>query len=303
VWEADRVPTQRRHQQDGRRQEDVVRSEGLIVVGVDGSDSARRAAEWAADVASAWSAPVHLVHAAPGGIADSTSVPSWLQELHDAVERVGVDEVESLVVSGSATDALTARSRGAGLVVVGSYGEGAQSGMLAGSAALALVEASECPVAVVRGAAPGLAPPRRGPVVVGTDGAMDDDALHLGAALAVGLGARLSVLHAWSDIVEDARGVHRATSSGTDLAALAVARLDACLRPLRETHPDLPIERHVVDDTALRALLEQATDARMLVVGHRRAAGPGRRMGSTSRGLVAFAPCPVVVTAHGRERR
>ena len=124
--------------------------------------------------------------------------------------------------------------------------------------------------------------------------------LHLGAALAAGLGARLSVLHAWSDVVEDAQGVHRRTSSGTELAALAAARLDTCLRPLTETHPGLPIERHVVDDTALRALLEHASGARLVVVGHRRGPGSGRRLGSTSRGLVAFAPCPVVVTAHGR---
>jgi nucleotide-binding universal stress UspA family protein len=124
----------------------------------------------------------------------------------------------------------------------------------------------------------------------------DDDALYLGAALAVGFGARLSVLHAWSDVVEDAHGVHRTTVSGTELAAQAVARLDRCLRPVREANPGLAIERRVVDDTALRALLEQAAEARAVVVGHRRGSGDGRHLGSTSRGLVAFAPCPVVVT-------
>ena len=273
-----------------------------IVVGVDGSDSARHAAEWAAEVASAWRAPVRLVHADHGRTEEPTSDPAWLRELHDAVERVGVDEVESLVVPGSATDALTARSRGAGLVVVGSYGQGARSGMLAGSAALALIEAAECPVAVIRGTAPLLAPPRRGPVLVGTDGVTDDDALYLGAALAVGFGARLSVLHAWSDVVEDAHGVHRTTASGTELAAQAVARLDRCLRPVREANPGLAMERHVVDDTALRALLEQAAEARAVVVGHCRGQGGARHLGSTSRGLVAFAPCPVVVTDLGRNR-
>ena len=59
------------------------------------------------------------------------------------------------VVPGPPADELIARSRGAGLVVVGSYGEGSRSGMLAGSTALVLVEAAECPVAVVRGVAPG----------------------------------------------------------------------------------------------------------------------------------------------------
>ena len=273
-----------------------------IVVGVDGSDSARHAAEWASEVASAWRAPVRLVHADHRRTEERTSDPAWLRELHDAVERVGVDEVESRVVPGPAVDELITSSHGAGLVVLGSYGEGSQAGMLAGSAALALIEAAECPVAVIRGTAPLLAPPRSGPVLVGTDGVTDDDALYLGAALAVGFGARLSALHAWSEVVEDAHGVHRTTASGTELAAQAVARLDRCLRPVREAHPGLAIERHVVDDTALRALLEQAAEARAVVVGHRRGSGDGRHLGSTSRGLVAFAPCPVVVTDLGRNR-
>ena len=274
---------------------------GAIVVGVDESDSARHAAEWAAEPASAWGVPVHLVHAVPSGPGDRPHDLPWLRELRAAVERTGVDEVESRVVVGSAVDGLLDRCRGARMLVVGSYGEGARSGMLAGSAALALVEAAECPVAVVRGSAAGLAPPRRGPVLVGTDAADDDAALQFGAALAVALGARLSVLHAWSDVVEDAGGLHRTTSSGTELVALAVARLDRCLVPLRKAFPQLPVERHVVDDTALRALLEQATGARAVVVGHRRGSGSTRRLGSTSRGLVGFAPCPVVVTRSGRD--
>jgi nucleotide-binding universal stress UspA family protein len=94
--------------------------------------------------------------------------------------------------------------------------------------------------------------------------------------------------------VEDAAGLHRAAASGTELAARAVQRLDRCLAALREVHPGLPVERHVVEDTALRALLELAATARVVVVAHRRGAGD-RRLGSTSRGLVAFAPCPVVV--------
>ncbi len=279
-----------------------MRSKGLIVVGVDGSDSARHAAEWAADVASAWRARLCLVHTVPDGAAEATSDPPWLRELHGAAEHAGVDEVESSVVAGSPVNELVARSGSAGLVVVGSYGQGSGAGMLAGSAALALIEESVCPVAVVRGAEPGLAPPRHGPVVVGTDAAADGDAaLHLGAALARGFGTRLVVLHAWSEVVEDARGVHRATSSGTELAFQAVARLERCLQPLREAHPDLSIERQVVDDTALRALIEQAADARVIVAGHRRGSGRDRRLGSTSRGLVAFAPCPVVVTGAGRD--
>jgi nucleotide-binding universal stress UspA family protein len=266
-------------------------------VGVDDSASARHAAEWAAELASVRRAALHLLHVVPDGSDDGDADRPWLRELCDAAERTGVDRVDSRVVAGSAAEQLVERSHDAGMIVVGSYGEGSRSGMLAGSAALALVEEAACPVAVVRGSAPSLPPPRRGPVVVGTDAVAEDDpALRLGAALAVALGARLSVVHAWTDVVEDAEGLHRTSASGTELAAAAVQQLDRCLRPVRRDHPGLPVERHVVDDTALRALLEQASGARLVVVAHRRPSHVGGRLGSTSRGLVAFAPCPVVVT-------
>jgi nucleotide-binding universal stress UspA family protein len=47
----------------------------------------------------------------------------------------------------------------------------------------------------------------------------------------------------------------------------------------------------------LRALMHLAREARLLVVGHRgHRPARGVGLGSTSRALVEFAPCPVVVT-------
>jgi len=270
-----------------------------VVVGVDGSDSARHAADWAADVAAAWGVPLRLLHATPGPGPREDGDPRWLRELCDAAERAGVEEVDRRIVTGPVADELIEQSRAAAMVVVGSYGEGARSGMLAGSTALALVDGGGCPVAVIRGTAPQVPPPRRGPVVVGMDTGGDVTALHTGAKLADALGARLCVLHAWSDVTEQGQGVHRSTASGTELAARAVELLNARVAPLLEAYPALAVERHVVDDTALRALLGHASTARVVVVGHRRGRGTGGRLGSTSRGLVGFAPCPVVVTRGG----
>lgn len=55
-----------------------------------------------------------------------------------------------------------------------------------------------------------------------------------------------------------------------------------------------------VEGTALRTLLDLAVSARVLVAAPRGAARPpssddGMLLGSTSRGLVGFAPCPVVL--------
>jgi nucleotide-binding universal stress UspA family protein len=268
-----------------------------IVVGVDSSDSARHASEWAADLAAAWDVPLRLVHTVRDG-SDTTEVPPWLRELLDGAERVGAEPASAEVLAGSIDDVLLARSDAAGLLVVGSYGEGARAGMLAGSTALALLDGSRCPVAVVRGSAPQLPPPRRGPVVVGADASpAGESALELAAALAAASSARMIAVYAWTDVVADASGgLHRTRADGTELAGRAVELLDALVKRLGDRHSDLDVERRVVNDTALRALLEQARDARMIVVGRRDRASVVGRLGSTSRGLVEFAPCPVVVS-------
>jgi len=96
------------------------------------------------------------------------------------------------------------------------------------------------------------------------------------------------------DVLLDRSGAARLLVVGSYGEGARAGMLDVLVKPVLERHADLDVERRVVNDTALRALLDQARDARMVVVGHRRAAVIGR-LGSTSRGLVEFAPCPVVV--------
>ncbi|MFC5994983.1 universal stress protein [Pseudonocardia hispaniensis] len=271
-----------------------------IVVGVDESDSARDAAEWAADVASVWRAPVSLLHTVGGERGAAGVEPGWLSELRRIAERVGADPVETHVVAGDVAEVLLDRAAGARLLVVGSYGEGAVAGMLAGDTALSLLAACPCPVAVIRGRAPGIAPPRGGPVVVGVDGSPTGNAaLEFAAGLAEAVGARIVALHTWADVTADESGQMRRVDQDWDaLAQQAGVVLDASLGPVLERHPGLQVERAVLGDNPLRALLARANEARMLVVGHRRAALPEgmRRLGSTSKGLVEFAGCPVVIT-------
>jgi hypothetical protein len=58
---------------------------------------------------------------------------------------------------------VAARTGDARLLVVGSFGEGASGGLLAGTIAAALTGAARCPLAVVRGPEPDAAPPSDGP--------------------------------------------------------------------------------------------------------------------------------------------
>lgn len=272
--------------------------EGPVVVGVDGSAGARAAVAWAAGVASAWGAVLHLVHAVPVDRAGADPVPGF-GDLLDSVERAGCGRPHAEFLRGAPVDVLAARAADARILVLGSYGEGASAGMLAGSLALELVGRAPCPVAVVRGRSPQVPPPRSGPVVVGVDGSpAGRAALALGVVLAAALGAPLVAVRTWTDVVPGPGGASRRAEGPDVLAAEAAAGLDAALAPAAASHPGLSVERHVVRDTPVRALLDRAEGARLLVVGN---GGPDRRTGmlggSTSRALVEFAACPVVVTA------
>ena len=60
--------------------------------------------------------------------------------------------------------------------------------------------------------------------------------------------------------------------------------------------PDVPITEHVIEGPAGPALLSQAADAGLLVVGAQgRAAFPGMLLGSVAEYCVRNGPCPVVV--------
>ena len=76
----------------------------------------------------------------------------------------------------------------------------------------------------------------------------------------------------------------------------AAAVLSEAAGWIEALRPGVAIERELVSDTSLRALMDRAPSARALVVGHRRGTPHSElELGSTARGLVAFAPCPVAV--------
>jgi nucleotide-binding universal stress UspA family protein len=266
-----------------------------VLAGVDPSDSARHAALWAADLAANQDRPLLLVHAEPKE-AGTGQEPAWLRELLDAAVRSGA-AADARTVPGDPIERLVELSGGADLLVVGSYGTGARDGMLVGHVALELVDRARCPVAVVRGVEPGVPPRRTGPVVVGVDGSpAGDGALELAAELAASSGAGLLAVHAWSEMPMDT-AAHRADDVDA-LADQAAQMLEARVAAVRQRHPELAIDRESVADTALRALLARADAARAVVVAQRASPPPQDSvlvLGSTSRGLVEFAPCPVVV--------
>ena len=270
-------------------------AERTLVVGVDASDSARHAALWAVDLAAARGCGVDLVHVVAGR---PRTVPDWLTEIADSADRAGAVPCGVDVVTGAVFDVLLTRSHAANMIVVGSFGPDAPAGMLVGSTALTLIARAGCPVAVIRGARRGLPPPRGGPILAGADGTpASDDALDVAADLAASLGAPLVSVHAWSGAASDPAGVHRAAKGSPGPTDEATRDLDEQLGRLLTRRPGLTVERGLVADTPLRALLELAPTARAIVVGQRRRRATTHvgQLGSTSRGLVTSATCPVLV--------
>ena len=139
-----------------------------IVVGVDESHGARRALRWALEHAEALGASLEAVHAYEFGLAwidydaGAEAIERWRQraaatardELHRVVTEVaegGDVTIEEIVVPSDAATALIDQAKGADLLVVGSRGRGAFSGLLLGSVSRRCTEHASCPVVVVPG--------------------------------------------------------------------------------------------------------------------------------------------------------
>lgn len=132
-----------------------------IVVGIDGSESARRALDWAMSRADAddvvvlahtWSIPAVSGFEMPvASLADfETSATRLVADLVAEIDTEGGPKIETDVRSGHAGLRLAALSADADLVVVGSRGYGGFKGMLLGSVSTYVVHHADCPVVVIR---------------------------------------------------------------------------------------------------------------------------------------------------------
>jgi len=188
---------------------------------------------------------------------------------------------------------LIAESAHARLVVLGSRGLGGFNGLLVGSTSSALAAHGHSPVVVVHGPAF-----EEGPVVVGVDGSPTSEAAIAFAFEAASTrGASLTAVLAWSDFIVDS--MYHTAPAALDWAAIEqdYERLLAeRLAGWQEKFPDVAVERVVIRERAVHALLRLAETARLVVVGSRGRGGfAGMLLGSTSQALVHHSPCPVAV--------
>jgi nucleotide-binding universal stress UspA family protein len=206
-------------------------------------------------------------------------------------------EVSHAIVEGNPSQVLIDYSRKAKMIVLGSRGLGGIKGMVLGSVSASVASHAFCPVVVTREDTDDL--DRSGPVVVGVDGSeVSTKATAWAFAEASARDATLIAVHTWMDpqVQAAAAGIALTDEDWKQLEEQQLEVLSERLAGFSDRYPDVRIERVVTRDRAVRALVEQAEKAQLVVVGsHGRGGFTGMVLGSTSRALLQASPCPVMV--------
>jgi nucleotide-binding universal stress UspA family protein len=150
---------------------------GPIVVGIDGSPAALRAAEWAVTEAIGRDVPIRLVH-----VVQSTSIDihrersageSALREAREAINHGAQPvKVEEVIAYGPVAATLAAECAGSTMICLGSKGLGTAAAKYVGSTTTAVAQSVECAVAIVRSAHAASSPESQ-PVAAVVDDAHD----------------------------------------------------------------------------------------------------------------------------------
>jgi nucleotide-binding universal stress UspA family protein len=136
----------------------------LVVVGVDGSPESVAALKWAGNYATAVGARLRAVLAwrypaavgpAPVGVAPASVSDEVRAQMTGTLTQAIAEaspgvSVEPVIGYGHPAEVLVNQSDEAELLVVGSRGRGAFTGMLVGSVSIHCVTNARCPVVVVR---------------------------------------------------------------------------------------------------------------------------------------------------------
>ena len=290
-----------------------------VIVGIDGSVAGENALHWAAAEALHRAATLHVVHvgdvddrpadtaggAATGTAPESalrTDIPSSYAEqlLADAIASAADSyphvQVKAELFDGHPARVLEELSGSAALVVVGTRGRNALTGLLLGSVSQRLAGRAGCPTVVV--SEQPLPDEPAAPVVVGVS---DSDAglaaLRLGCEEASLRGVEVRAIRSMAETeyligprMEFQLDVKRWQDAQRHL-------LGACVGEVRGSFPDLTIRAELVGEPAHLALVEAAREAAVLVVGRRREGATYlSALGPLASWLLHEAPVPLVLT-------
>jgi nucleotide-binding universal stress UspA family protein len=281
-----------------------------VVVGYDGSPASETAAFWAAAEAERLGAKLRLVHvlalplmSSPFGIAVALDLEPLRQAAHQLLDkvcrRIRADHpgltIDVVVEFGGTAPALLQEATEAVLVVLGSRGLGEFRDLTAGSVSAHVATHASCPAVVVP---PNWSSKDADGVVVGVDGSgLSVDAVDFAFERAQARNTMLTAVMAWHDPVRTGPGDQLPLVYDLDaLRQEAAALLAESVAGHADKYPDVVVRQELVRGHADDVLIDAGRSAELLVVGSRgRGAFRGLLLGSTSRALVHYAPCPIAV--------
>lgn len=260
-----------------------------VVVGIDGSKAAIRAALWAVDEAVSRDAPLRLLCAAERGGTEEIAATS-IRRAAKAIEAAGKPvKLETQVVPGPAIGSLISASASAAMLCVGAVGlRHFQPGRV-GSVAAAVAMSARCPVAIVRDRD---GHPAADSIVVELDGSPDNGVL-LGAAVEE---ARLRNAAIRAIICRraapDDKGPAATAQAEGDRRALA--DLERRLARWKRRYPDLRVESLAVHG-GLLGYLALRRSVGLVVVDARNRRQVNELVGPSGSAVLQDADCSVLV--------
>jgi nucleotide-binding universal stress UspA family protein len=283
----------------------TVLTQRTITVGLDGSPESLNAADWGAREAQLRGLPLHLVHASPAppqprhpsaadaGAREQSVIDRAALHLSYAHPALGIIEEP---VAGAPVPTLLSMAETSDLLVLGSRGNSALTGLMVGSVAQAVAARAACPVALVRaGEQPqderrgALDAPYR-PVLLGLDLQRPcDELIEYAFGAAAVRRTSLHVLHAWAVPLTPSRAAE-------DPRVAKRVRMAAVLQSWEHKFPETQVVQEEVHGLAGHHLLKASADASLLVVGRPAEAGP--HLGPTAHTVIHHVRCPVVVVPH-----
>jgi nucleotide-binding universal stress UspA family protein len=282
-----------------------------VVVGVDGSMSAARAAQWAAAVAERLRTPLMIVHASPSLghnptdtiaqlrasaiVAHRESAESVLDSAERAVRaKPNTQHVIRVKSEQPADEVLVELSRSARMIVLGSDEVSLGTAILLGSTTTNVATNAVCPVVAWRGDA---VAPTSEPIVVGIDGDRDSQvAISVAFDLAHRLEVGVTAVHGWSTRRGPAVVTLPSVIDWKDVETVERKRLSERLKPWMRRYPDVEVTCFIEMEKPSRALLRRTKNAQLVVVGSRgRGLFAGTFLGSTGLNLLHHSAIPVMI--------
>jgi nucleotide-binding universal stress UspA family protein len=243
-----------------------------VVVGIDGSQTAIRAALWAVDEVAGTDIPLRLLYIRELSPAASSSeartamviAEEAVFEAYHAIEAAGKPvKVEMEISEGCPVPALIFASESTPLLCIGDNGAGRPSFAGFGSTATALVHAARCTVAVVRAHQNRERTDSRWIVAHVVGSADDDDVLEFAFGEANRRNAPLLVMTAWRSGFDDLQNDCLITEHQDRMSAI----VDGYIALWRPRYPGVRVRAAAAYNTLLNYLTEHAKTVQLVVLG------------------------------------